>query len=79
MERPIRFCDVCKQADDHPRHVIANRDGAPQIRHPDCCASMGCEICLENEQVTKGKRGNDLIKYLAELRVQREKEEAEVK
>lgn len=38
---PVRFCPVCKTADDHPRHDFWGTDGnvAP---HMDCCASLGC-------------------------------------
>lgn len=38
---PVRFCPVCKTADDHPRHDIFGTD--PQVApHMDCCASVGC-------------------------------------
>lgn len=38
---PIRFCSVCKQADDHPRHDVWGTD--PNVApHLDCCASVGC-------------------------------------
>lgn len=40
-ERPIRFCSICRQADDHPRHDIWGTD--PNVApHMDCCASRGC-------------------------------------
>ncbi len=36
-----RFCPVCEQMDDHPRHQIVGTVNkiAP---HMDCCASVGC-------------------------------------
>ena len=38
---PVRFCPVCKQADDHPRHDFWLTD--PNVApHMDCCASRGC-------------------------------------
>ncbi len=39
--RPVRFCPLCQQADDHPRHEIAGtvNNVAP---HMDCCAAFGC-------------------------------------
>lgn len=37
----MRFCPVCSQVDDHPRHQIAGTvdNVAP---HMDCCAQVGC-------------------------------------
>lgn len=68
-ERPQRFCDVCKQVDDHPRHVQPLKPPAPQIiRHFDCCAAQGCEVCIETEQQTGGLRGQALIDHLTEVR-----------
>jgi len=63
MERPLRFCDECKQVDDHPRHV--QKSG---IRHLDCCAATGCETCAETEQATEGRRGQELIDHLDKVR-----------
>ncbi len=38
---PVRFCTVCKKADDHPRHDVWGTD--PNVApHMDCCASVGC-------------------------------------
>lgn len=38
---PVRFCPICKQADDHPRHDIFLTD--PNVSpHLDCCAAAGC-------------------------------------
>jgi hypothetical protein len=40
-ESPIRFCSICRQADDAPRHDIWGTD--PNVApHMDCCASVGC-------------------------------------
>lgn len=72
-DRPLRVCDVCNQADDHPRHVQPRKpvDGVmqwPLVRHMDCCAAQGCEICAATEKDYGGKRGQDLIDHLDELR-----------
>lgn len=38
---PIRFCSVCKIADDAPRHDIFGTD--PNVApHMACCAKTGC-------------------------------------
>lgn len=64
MVRPLRVCDVCNQADDHPRHV-QGRPGLPALtRHMDCCASEGCEVCAGTEKANKGLRGQKLIDHL---------------
>lgn len=60
-ERPLRVCDVCNQADDHPRHVQPVRGGVPLVRHMDCCAARGCGICQATEAVTAGARGDELL------------------
>ena len=37
----IRFCPLCQQADDAPRHAIYGDD--PSVaRHMDCCREAGC-------------------------------------
>lgn len=38
---PVRVCHVCRQTDDHPRHVI-DIPGLNETRHLDCCRSAGC-------------------------------------
>ena len=68
VERPVRFCDVCEQYDDHPRHVSGNVERGGTIRHMDCCASVGCETCTATEQANGGRRGQDLIDHLEETR-----------
>lgn len=40
-DQPVRFCPVCKQADDHPRHDFWGTD--PNVApHMDCCAARTC-------------------------------------
>lgn len=58
-DRPLRFCDVCGQEDDHPRHVSATA-----VRHLDCCAETGCEVCALSEIENEGRRGQALIDHL---------------
>lgn len=66
-DRPQRFCDVCKQVDDHPRHV--NPPNAPgSTRHLDCCAEAGCEVCQATEEEYGRRRGQELIDHLDEVR-----------
>jgi hypothetical protein len=36
------------------------------IRHIDCCAAQGCEVCAATEAATKGKRGEALVKVIAD-------------
>lgn len=62
--RPRRFCDVCTQVDDHPRHVQSQKGGAPLVRHLDCCAAQGCEVCQTTEAVTGGARGKKLLEKI---------------
>lgn len=52
-----RFCPVCKQVDDHPRHDFYLTDPAV-APHLDCCASKGCPdgscpIIVETSQGSK--------------------------
>ncbi len=39
--RPLKYCPLCYQRDDHPKHEIAGtvNSVAP---HMDCCAAFGC-------------------------------------
>lgn len=64
QSRPLRVCDVCNQADDHPRHVQPIRGGTNLVRHLDCCAAKGCGICQATEAVTAGARGDKLLKAI---------------
>lgn len=47
----IRPCSICGVADDGPRHVFGIFQPLPgqetEYRHPECCATTGCEICIE--------------------------------
>lgn len=66
--RPVRFCPECKQADDHPRHVIAGED--PSIaRHLDCCRNVGCPdgTCNVATAGAEDKRGGELVEHLLGL------------
>lgn len=68
-ERPVRYCDVCKQYDDHPRHVVYVNSTVPQhIHHSDCGAELGCEECSEREVAFGRRRGQELIDHLNEVR-----------
>lgn len=35
-----------------------------RVRHIDCCAADGCPVCAATEKVTKGKRGDALLKAI---------------
>lgn len=55
---PIRFCPVCKTADDHPRHDIFGTD-PNVVPHMDCCATVGCpdgscNIAIREKGTKKG-------------------------
>jgi hypothetical protein len=32
-----------------------------RVRHVDCCAAEGCPSCIEQEKLTEGKRGDELL------------------
>lgn len=66
--RPQRSCDVCEQTDDHPRHVIGTPERGGTVRHMDCCAAEGCDICATSEAENEGRRGQELIDHLNETR-----------
>ena len=58
--RPLRFCDVCGQEDDHPRHVSATA-----VRHLDCCAETGCQVCALSEiENTNGMQRAALLDFV---------------
>lgn len=67
-DRPVRWCDVCKQYDDHPRHAYGNPLAGGFIRHMDCCAAQGCETCQATELENEGRRGQELIDHLTAVR-----------
>lgn len=66
--RPVRFCPVCKQADDHPHHLWA---GEPDeiARHMDCCREAGCPDgrCDVVTAGAEDKRGADLADHVTAL------------
>lgn len=64
--RPRRFCDICTQADDHPRHVVVLEDGSTQTRHLDCCADSGCPdgSCVQVREGAEDLRGAALLEHL---------------
>lgn len=67
-DRPIRFCPLCKQADDHPRHVVVNE--SPDVaRHLDCCRDAGCPdgTCNVVTDGAEGQTGADLLGHLTSL------------
>lgn len=56
----VRFCPLCRQADDHPRHEIATLppNTAP---HMDCCKAAGCpdgscDIVTEGAEKLRGDK-----------------------
>ncbi len=68
-ERQLRVCDVCNQADDHPRHVQRSEDERRVLtRHMDCCAAAGCDICAATEVEYGQRRGQELIDHLDQVR-----------
>lgn len=62
---PVRFCPVCRVADDHPRHDIARTD--PNVApHMDCCAASGCpdgscDIVIRNKGKATGDKFREMI------------------
>lgn len=62
------WCDVCRQADDHPRHHILKADGTVQTRHMDCCRDSGCSSghCHRILSESGEKRGHDLLAHIKE-------------
>ena len=65
-ERPVRFCDICGQEDDHPRHVIAQENGTVSMRHMDCCREAGCPdgSCQEVTAGAESLQGDELVAHL---------------
>lgn len=35
------------------------------VRHIDCCAALGCPVCIGTEEITGGVRGQELIDTIA--------------
>lgn len=72
MAGPVRFCPLCQQADDHPRHVIAQAGDNSVARHLDCCRDAGCpdgscDIVLREAGAKAGTTGDALRKKLTAL------------
>ncbi len=66
-DRPRRFCDVCTNADDHPRHGHVLPDGTLQTRHFDCCRAAGCPDGTCDAWADSGAadlRGADLLAHI---------------
>jgi hypothetical protein len=38
------------------------------VRHMDCCAAQGCEVCADTEAEYGGRRGQELIDHLEAVR-----------
>lgn len=73
---PVRFCTLCKQADDHPRHDIWGTD--PNVApHMDCCASNGCpDGSCDLVTRSKGdKKGNEFREQITAAAFVRKTEE----
>lgn len=65
--RQIKFCPVCREADDHPRHVIYTGVGGVTAEpHMDCCTSVGCpdKSCEVITTHARGLRGADLHDHI---------------
>lgn len=63
-ERPLRFCDVCGELDDHPRHVVTLRPDSTDGRPDDLFLAgirMGDAPITAVEQLT---RGNVQVRHL---------------
>lgn len=53
---------IASLADGLPASAIAQlMDPTTVVRHMDCCAAQGCEICVKTEAATGGARGLDLL------------------
>lgn len=69
VERTARvqmWCDVCRQADTHPRHQVLTAGGTLQTRHMDCCRDSGC-VDFSCDQILSGsgeKRGDELVEFI---------------
>lgn len=66
--RPIRFCPLCQQADDHPKHLVINED-ANIGRHMDCCAAAGCPDgnCDVVTAEADGATGKKMLSHVTQL------------
>lgn len=64
MAAPVRPCTICDQEDDHPRHVWDLGGGNTSLRHMDCCAAQGCDLCARQRRGAEDLRGDDLRAHL---------------
>lgn len=55
----VRPCLGCETSDDHPKHVVALRDGSDASWHMDCHALVGCEVCREQTRNQGATRGDE--------------------
>jgi len=65
--RTTMWCDVCRQADDHPRHHVLLADGTVQTLHMDCCRdSAKCpdETCHDILSESGEQRGHALLAWI---------------
>lgn len=65
----VRSCVGCGQTDDHPRHVIALRDGTTMDWHMDCHANNGCQSCAHQTR-NKGETVGDEFRVILETQDQ---------
>lgn len=59
-----RSCVGCGRIDDHPRHIIALRDGSTMDWHMDCHANNGCESCAGQLVNADGLIGDTLRAHI---------------
>lgn len=66
-QRTPMWCDVCRQADVHPRHHVAS-NGEVISRHMDCCRDSGCPSghCATILADSGEKRGLELLAWIQE-------------
>lgn len=55
----VLACLGCEQTDDHPKHVVALRDGSDAPWHMDCHAKVGCESCQRMTANQGDARGDE--------------------
>jgi hypothetical protein len=68
--RPLRFCPVCKQVDDHPRHATDLDPSDDVARHMDCCASVGCPTgtcVVQREGLAESVTGAEFLAHILSL------------
>jgi hypothetical protein len=67
-DRIQMWCDVCRQADTDPRHLVCMADGTVQARHLECCRDSGCvdQSCHAILTDSEEKRGAELLGWIKE-------------